>query len=93
MFSVRQDLSRCEQLPVDLELGREFVFSSIFACPVLRDQSSPSNPPMMLPCGHALCAASIDRIAKNRNHAFKCPYCPAETNKAACKRLTFPDEL
>ncbi|KAK9802922.1 hypothetical protein WJX73_007664 [Symbiochloris irregularis] len=88
-----QDLAHCEQLPVDLELGREFVFSSIFACPVLRDQSSPSNPPMMLPCGHALCAASIDRIAKSRSQTFKCPYCPAETNKAACKRLTFPEEL
>ena len=27
-----------EQLPVELPLGREFVFHSIFACPVSRDQ-------------------------------------------------------
>jgi hypothetical protein len=31
-----QDLQSCEQLPVELELGREFVFHSIFACPVSR---------------------------------------------------------
>ena len=27
-----------EQLPVEIPLGREFVFHSIFACPVSRDQ-------------------------------------------------------
>ncbi len=31
-----QDLSSCEQLPIELELGSEFVFHSIFACPVSR---------------------------------------------------------
>ncbi len=29
-----------EQLPVEIPLGREFVFHSIFACPVSRDQVS-----------------------------------------------------
>ena len=76
-----QDLSRIEQLPVDLELGPEFIFHSIFACPVSRDQSGPNNPPMMLPCGHVLCATSIDRIAKNPSRSFN------------CKQLHFPDEL
>ena len=88
-----QDLSRCDQLPVDLDLGREFIFHSILACPVSRDQSGPSNPPMMLPCGHVLCATSIDRIAKSPSRGFKCPYCPAETTKASCRQLFFPDEL
>ena len=27
-----------EQLPVEIPLGQEFVFHSIFACPVSRDQ-------------------------------------------------------
>lgn len=48
-----------EQLPVELELGQEFVFRSIFACPVSREQSSPANPPMLMPCGHVLCKASL----------------------------------
>lgn len=93
MAGQAQDLSSLEQLPVDLELGREFVFHSIFACPVSRDQSSPSNPPMMLPCGHVLCATSIDCIAKSPQRPFKCPYCPHEATKAMCKQLYFPDEL
>ena len=33
--------------------GREFIFQSLFACPVAKDQSTPDNPPMMLPCGFA----------------------------------------
>ena len=33
-----EDWSNCEQLPVEIELGKEFVFHSVFACPVSRDQ-------------------------------------------------------
>ncbi|MEW5312091.1 MAG: hypothetical protein WDW38_003745 [Sanguina aurantia] len=40
-----QDLQTCEQLPMELELGSEFAFHSIFACPVSREQSSAENPP------------------------------------------------
>jgi hypothetical protein len=36
-----QDLATCEQLPLEIELGQEFVYRSIFACPVSRDQSTP----------------------------------------------------
>jgi hypothetical protein len=35
-----QDLSSCDQLPIEIELGQEFVYHSIFACPVSRDQST-----------------------------------------------------
>lgn len=34
--NLQGDLRACEQLPVELELGDEFVFHSIFACPVSR---------------------------------------------------------
>ena len=71
-----QDLAVCEELPVELELGQEFVFHSIFACPVSRDQSTPENPPTMLPCGHVLCKQSVVKIAKGTTRTFKCPYCP-----------------
>ena len=79
------------QLPVEVPLGREFVFHSIFACPVSKEQSTPTNPPMMLPCGHALCKASIRRIAKAENRVFKCPYCPAEATMNQCLEITFGD--
>ena len=41
-----QDLRSCEQLPIEIELPPEFVYRSIFACPVSRDQSSEGA----LPC-------------------------------------------
>lgn len=53
-----------EQLPVELELGQEFVFRSIFSCPVSREQSSPSNPPMLLPCQHVLCKVSVRTLGR-----------------------------
>ena len=85
-----QDIRTCEQLPTDLELGGEFVFHSIFACPVSREQSSASNPPKILPCGHVLCHQSILKIAKSNTRAFKCPYCPQESTPNSCRELHFP---
>jgi hypothetical protein len=35
-----QELATCDQLPIEIELGPEFVYHSIFACPVSRDQST-----------------------------------------------------
>jgi hypothetical protein len=87
----KQDLSIGHQLPVEVELGKEFVFHSIFACPVSKDQSTVDNPPMLLPCGHVLCRVSINKIAKNTTRSFKCPYCPNETTPQQCKEIYFPD--
>ncbi|GLC47422.1 hypothetical protein PLESTB_000542700 [Pleodorina starrii] len=85
-----QDLRTVEQLPVEIELGPEFVFRSIFACPVSRDMSTPDNPPMLLPCGHVLCEQSVAKLAKTRTRPFKCPYCPQEARLDMLKALTFP---
>lgn len=91
MGAQHHELSFREQLPVEVELGKEFVFHSIFACPVSKDQSTTANPPMLLPCGHVLCQVSIQKIAKGSNRSFKCPYCPTETVPSACRVITFPD--
>lgn len=80
-----------EQLPVEIPLGQEFIFHSVFACPVSRDQSTRDNPPMLLPCGHCICKASIYKIAKAANRSFKCPYCPAECTPRDCQELVVPD--
>eukprot|EP00899_Mesostigma_viride_P012038 jgi/Mesvir1/20835/Mv07929-RA.1 len=77
----------CKELPVEIDLGREFHFHSVFSCPVSRDQATPDNPPMLLPCGHVLCNSSVQRLAKGSARAFKCPYCPSETTTAQCKQI------
>ncbi|KAL1364973.1 hypothetical protein HN51_013094 [Arachis hypogaea] len=78
-----------KQLPVPLELGKEFHFHSIFVCPVSRDQCSEENPPMLLPCYHVLRKQSIMRLSKSSAQVFKCPYCPAVATVANCRQLYF----
>jgi hypothetical protein len=77
-------------LPVEIELGDEFAFSSVFACPVSREPSSRQNPPVLLPCGHVLCEQSVARIARSRSRAFKCPYCPMEARVDQVTPIVFP---
>ncbi|KAG2432112.1 hypothetical protein HXX76_009039 [Chlamydomonas incerta] len=85
-----QDLRAVEQLPVEIQLGPEFVFRPIFACPVSRDMSTPDNPPLALPCGHVLAEQSVAKLLKNRSRAFKCPYCPVECRQESLRPVTFP---
>ena len=66
-----------EELPINIDVGQEAQFHSIFTCPVSREQATESNPPMLLTCGHALCKNSMLLIARGRSR-FKCPYCPHE---------------
>ena len=55
-------------------------FHSVFCCPVLKQQTRNENPPLLLPCGHALCYETVNRLSKGNDTArFKCPYCPSDT--------------
>jgi len=87
-MSFAVDWSNSTQLPVELELDREFQFHSIFVCPVSRDESNADNPPMILPCGHVLCKNSISRLPRG-NSRFKCPYCPSEQVPSECREISF----
>lgn len=89
----QHEFQTAPQLTVDLELGKEFIFHSTFACPVSREQSTPGNPPKMLPCGHVLASTTISKIARSQLRTFKCPYCPAEATQQTCKEIHFPELL
>ncbi|KAK1262447.1 hypothetical protein QJS04_geneDACA001073 [Acorus gramineus] len=89
MAAKKQEWMMMKQLPVPVDLGSEFQFHSIFVCPVSRDQASEENPPMLMPCGHALCKQSIVKLSKNSTRPFKCPYCPVESTVSQCRQLYF----
>jgi hypothetical protein len=74
-----------DQIPVEIELGDDYVFHSIFCCPISRQMTNNENPPMMLTCGHVLSLDSIDKLGTK----FKCPYCPTEVLKNKCIKLNF----
>ncbi|KAK9097052.1 hypothetical protein Sjap_022549 [Stephania japonica] len=89
MAAKTREWQEMKQMPVPVELGREFQFHSIFVCPVLREQGSEENPPMLMPCGHMLGKESILKLSKNGSRLFKCSYCPLETSVDLCMLLHF----
>lgn len=90
MIGKKQEWQSMKQLPVPVDLDKEFQFHSVFVCPVSREQMSEENPPMLLSCGHALCKQSITKLSKNNStRPFKCPYCPTEVEAGQCRQLYF----
>ena len=84
-----RDLGGDDSLPVEVDVGKDCYFHSIFTCPVSRGEANePGNGPMLLPCGHVLGRQSILRLPKGHQR-FKCPYCPREQKETDCEELYF----
>lgn len=68
-----------DELPCDVAVPQRV--HSTFSCPILKTQSTESNPPMRLTCGHVISSDALNKLAaQSRNQRLKCPYCPEESN-------------
>ncbi|CED83391.1 Predicted E3 ubiquitin ligase [Phaffia rhodozyma] len=82
------------ELPIEIPLPPSLRFHSIFTCPVSREQATPTNPPMMLVCGHTIARESFAKLGKGTmqhliSRTAKCPYCPMETSVNSALELHF----
>ncbi|TGO46992.1 hypothetical protein BCON_0298g00080 [Botryotinia convoluta] len=73
------------ELAVEIPLPRSMIFHPIFVCPVSKEQTNESNPPMMLPCGHVVAKESLQKLSKGGR--FKCPYCPVESQMKEARQV------
>jgi len=76
-----------DELPIEIDLGQDCRFHSVFACPILRQQITDTNPPMKLVCGHVISRDALAKLAQG--HKLKCPYCPLEQNPSDARQIFF----
>jgi E3 ubiquitin-protein transferase RMND5 len=85
MKEKRTEWTTQNELPVEIPLPKSMTFHAIFVCPVSKEQTTESNPPMMMPCGHVVAKESLQRLSKGQR--FKCPYCPNESSLKDSKEI------
>lgn len=76
-----------DELPIEIDVGQECRYHSIFACPILRQQTSDMNPPVRLTCGHCISRDALNKLSAG--HKLKCPYCPVEQNPNDARQIFF----
>lgn len=76
-----------DELPIEIDLDPENRYHSIFACPILRQQTSEENPPMKLTCGHVISRDALNKLSNGL--ILKCPYCPIEQSPEDAKYIYF----
>nr|XP_022908298.1 protein RMD5 homolog A [Onthophagus taurus] len=76
-----------DELPIEIDLGNDSRYHSMFACPILRQQSTENNPPMRLICGHVISRDALNKLCSGNK--MKCPYCPMEQSPTDARLIFF----
>uniref|UniRef100_H2YJ40 RING-Gid-type domain-containing protein n=1 Tax=Ciona savignyi TaxID=51511 RepID=H2YJ40_CIOSA len=80
-------LSNNDELPIDIDLDACQHYHSVFACPILRQQTTVKNPPLRLVCGHVISRDALTKLVSGSK--VKCPYCPVEQSPNDAKEVFF----
>uniref|UniRef100_A0A8D8RNM4 Protein RMD5 homolog A n=1 Tax=Cacopsylla melanoneura TaxID=428564 RepID=A0A8D8RNM4_9HEMI len=75
-----------DELPIEIDLGSNHRYHSVFACPILKTQSTESNPPMRLVCGHVISREALNKLGTATK--LKCPYCPVEQSPGDARQIS-----
>ncbi|RNA39808.1 RMD5 -like protein [Brachionus plicatilis] len=78
-----------DELPIEIEIGQNYRFHSVFSCPILRQQTTDLNPPMRLVCGHVISKDALTKLNNSGKTRIKCPYCPVEQSPSDAKQMLF----
>jgi len=76
-----------DELPIEIDIGHNYRYHSVFSCPILRQQSTDQNPPMKLVCGHVISKDALNKL--NNTGKLKCPYCPMEQVPSDARQMFF----
>lgn len=80
-------LTNNDELPIDIELDSSQHYHSVFACPILKNQTTDKNPPVKLVCGHVISRDALSKLVSGAK--VKCPYCPQEQSPNEAKQVFF----
>ncbi|PPR03535.1 hypothetical protein CVT24_007021 [Panaeolus cyanescens] len=69
----KMEWDQMTELPIEIPLPPENRYHSIFACLVSKEQSTESNPPMMMICGHVISKDSLQKLNKAGGYAIQMP--------------------
>lgn len=91
ILKTKKELLTNNELPYEIHLPNELKFHSVFICPVTKEISTPSNPPMLLTCGHTVSSHALEKMIKGTSSVnssqIKCPTCPNIQNAKDALKL------
>jgi len=62
-INIKDSKYRSLSVQIEIDLGKQSRYHSVFACPILRQQSTENNPPMKLVCGHVISRDALNKLA------------------------------
>ena len=62
----------CLCFQVEVDLGPQYRYHSLFACPILRQQCTDANPPVRLSCGHVISRDALNKLTNGNKYVMTC---------------------